>query len=673
MNNPKKRILSPTSHKSKKITNQPLFKMFMNDSNKKLHLIKHNASISKDSSQSNQTENNNKKKIHNKNMHLNLQLFSFKILEAKHNSTPELYLKKMLNILVKRKKSHYLADFNERMISENQLRDFLKRYYTYEETKERIPKYVSYYKNYLTFFCRPFFVSYIINKKMVRHMEKVAQVFYNENYGDEEKDENEKSKKKKEKNIVIFNQKITKDIENGDIFTVVISEAAMKQIQKMNDKVNKKLPISRKDNEENNAVKNNNDNIVNPIQIDEISVYDNNYKITPIKGLDGNVEINTNDIISELKNQDLIPQTNNSINLIIEEMQSKEKKIDSKNKKEEKGKEIINNMHNNCIVIQGGKTTNNINININHLTIGEKVLPKKIDQPNKISNALDIIKNSNSKNKILKNYKNTNSKTNEQIQNQKTTNENKNEINHKKEKENKEKHKKKTCALTLPPPTHNTLSRTNSVVTKKFNQIFPNSIYNNSINQKKEIKSPKLLKNGYNGAVTSLHKYIFFAKGNSSQNQFRKHTLYTNYSNRANNIFKNVNYGTSKASKNINIIYTKNVGVLSGERTRSISNMKNRQKKIIYSSLHFNGTNIHLLNLKNNIGTTKNSENRSSSTDKRIIDFKQKNEIIPLIKNKDEERRASKIGLRIKGKHLNLQKLLNVFPKKAPTIKSTDN
>ena len=33
-----------------------------------------------------------------------------------------------------------------------QLCDYLKRYYTYEETKERIPKYVSYYKNYLTFF-----------------------------------------------------------------------------------------------------------------------------------------------------------------------------------------------------------------------------------------------------------------------------------------------------------------------------------------------------------------------------------------------------------------------------------------------------------------------------------------------------------------------------------------
>ena len=202
MNNKRKRILSPTSRKGEKIMKQPLFKMFMNDSNRKLHLLKHNISNSKDSSITNQIDNNNndnnKKKIHHKNMHLNLQLFSFKILEAKHNSTPELYLKKTLNILIKRKKCHFVADFNEKIISMSQLRDYLKRYYTYEETKERIPKYVSYYKNYLNFFCRPFFVSYIINKKMVRHMEKVAQIFYNENYAEEEKkDEEEKSKKKK--------------------------------------------------------------------------------------------------------------------------------------------------------------------------------------------------------------------------------------------------------------------------------------------------------------------------------------------------------------------------------------------------------------------------------------------------------------------------------------------
>ena len=671
MDNKRKRILSPKNQKGEKIMKQPLFKMFMNDSNRKLHLLKHNISNSKDSSFSNQNENSDKKKIQHKNIHLNLQLFSYKILEAKHNSTPELYLKRTLNILIKRKKCHYVADFNERILSMCQLRDFLKRYYTIEETKERIPKYVSYYKNYLTFFCRPIFVSYITNKKMVRHMEKVAQVFYNENYAEEEKDDKEKSKKK-EKNIVIFNKKIKKEIEDGDIYTVVTSEAAMKQIQKMNNKVNKKIMDNPNSNNEKNVIENN----INPIKIDEISIYDNNYKITPIKGIDGNIEINTNEIISDLKNKDIIPQTTNSINLLIEELQSKEIKSDSNNIKPENNKEIIKNMHNNCIVIKGGKTTNNINININHLTISQKASSKKDDEPNIISNEN---KNNNPKNKYIKKFKNSNTNTKERNNNQKSTNENKNDLNTDKEKEkdkdkDKEKHKTKTFTLTLPPPSHNSLSRTNSVVNKNFNQIFPKTINNNNnIKQNIEIKSPSLLKNGYNGTVTSLHKYISFGKGNSSQNQIAKKTLYTNYSNRLSNIFKNMNYGTSKASKNINIVYTKNVGILSGERTRSISSMKNRQKRIIYSSLHFNGSNLHLLNLKNNIGTSKNSEHRSSSTDKRFAEFKMKKDKIPLIKYKEEESKTSKKGLKVKAKHLNLQKLLNVFPKKSNKTRVTDN
>ena len=673
MDNKRKRILSPKNQKGEKIMKQPLFKMFMNDSNRKLHLLKHNISNSKDSSFSNQNENSDKKKIQHKNMHLNSQLFSYKILEAKHNSTPELYLKRTLNILIKRKKCHYVADFNERILSMCQLRDFLKRYYTIEETKERIPKYVSYYKNYLTFFCRPIFVSYITNKKMVRHMEKVAQVFYNENYAEEEKDDKEKSKKK-EKNIVIFNKKIKKEIEDGDIYTVVTSEAAMKQIQKMNNKVNKKIMDNPNSNNEKNVIENN----INPIKIDEISIYDNNYKITPIKGIDGNIEINTNEIISDLKNKDIIPQTTNSINLLIEELQSKEIKSDSNNIKPENNKEIIKNMHNNCIVIKGGKTTNNINININHLTISQKASSKKDDEPNIISNEN---KNNNPKNKYIKKFKKSNTNTKERNNNQKSTNENKNELNTDKEKEkdkdkdkDKEKHKTKTFTLTLPPPSHNSLSRTNSVVNKNFNQIFPKTINNNNnIKQNIEIKSPSLLKNGYNGTVTSLHKYISFGKGNSSQNQIAKKTLYTNYSNRLSNIFKNMNYGTSKASKNINIVYTKNVGILSGERTRSISSMKNRQKRIIYSSLHFNGSNLHLLNLKNNIGTSKNSEHRSSSTDKRFAEFKMKKDKIPLIKYKEEESKTSKKGLKVKAKHLNLQKLLNVFPKKSNKTRVTDN
>ncbi len=101
----KKRNNTPQSKNKKedKYIKKPLFKIFMEENNKKkLHLLKNNISNSKDSGSHFRCEGD---KFYT-NKHLNLQLFSYKILEAKYNSTPELYLKKTLNILVKKKKCH---------------------------------------------------------------------------------------------------------------------------------------------------------------------------------------------------------------------------------------------------------------------------------------------------------------------------------------------------------------------------------------------------------------------------------------------------------------------------------------------------------------------------------------------------------------------------------------
>ena len=126
----KKSDISPKEYKNMK---KPLFKIFMDENNnKKLHLIKNNISNSKDSGVIVKKCENNK---YFTNKNLNLQLFSYKILEAKHNSTPELYLKKTLNILIKKKKSHLIAYFNELYITTGTLREFLKRYYNYKEVK----------------------------------------------------------------------------------------------------------------------------------------------------------------------------------------------------------------------------------------------------------------------------------------------------------------------------------------------------------------------------------------------------------------------------------------------------------------------------------------------------------------------------------------------------------
>lgn len=73
------------------------------------------------------------------------------------------------------------------------------------------------------------------------------------------------------------------------------------------------------------------------------------------------------------------------------------------------------------------------------------------------------------------------------------------------------------------------------------------------------------------------------------------------------NIFKNMNYGKKKYRKNNNIINTKNIGILIGERSRSIRNMQKRPKKVIYSLLHFIESNIQLIILTNKIHS-KNKE-----------------------------------------------------------------
>ena len=669
----KKKCSSPTNQNPKEDKKKPLFKIFMEEnSKKKLHLLKGNITNSKDYDSFFKQYKGDK---FYKN-HLNLKLFSYRVLEAKHNSTPELYLKKCLNILIKKKKSHLLAYMNELHIITGTLKEYLKRFYTYKEVKERIPKYVSYYKNYLAFFCRPYFVNYILNKKMVRHMEKVAQVFYNENYADEDKEEEEKNKKKKEKDskkyIQIFSKKITQDIENCDVFTVVTSEAAMKQIQIINNKINKKIFKKIKNNEQNNhnnvlnknILENNNDeNYMHSIEIKQITIIDNSYKITPITSNENRLEIDTDKLISKFKKKEIIPQTNNSINLLIEELEQKKSSCNNSNSKNEKQIDI-KNINKNCIVIQGGKTTNNINININHLTIGQKLIPQN---ENKFINGLALLNSNNSNKKIIKKLRHKNNISNsvnpkEKIINKKINNNNIENIPL--SGNPKDKHKN---SLTLPPPSQNILSNTNTNLSKKYNQIFPNTINNHSVKQIKDIRNTPIFKNGQNnGSLTSLDKFIRFGKG--------KKTIYTNKSNYMKNMLNNMNYGTTKMSrKNNHIIYNKNIAVLSGERARSISNMQKRPKRVIYSSLHFNGENIHLVNLKNNFEINKNSESKNNSANKRNNGQSNiNNEKLHFFRKKDENIREKLQvkDLNIKGKHLNLQKILNIVPKKIRT-KST--
>jgi hypothetical protein len=223
--NPK--ALSQKTKKDDKNYKMPMYKIFMDEikgnSAKKFHLMKNQKSYS----------NKAQSKIEFSSFNLKLELFLNKLLEKKYNSTPDLYEKNKLDILVSKKKCHYFAKFNEIGYCTTILTEYLKREYSLKEVYTRIPQYASYYKNYLQFFCKPFFTHYTINKKMVRHMEKVAQIFYNENYADDDENK-EKDSQNKKKMPKIFSKDVMTDIENGDSFTYVNSEAAMEQIQLIN-------------------------------------------------------------------------------------------------------------------------------------------------------------------------------------------------------------------------------------------------------------------------------------------------------------------------------------------------------------------------------------------------------------------------------------------------------
>ena len=54
----------------------------------------------------------------------------------------------------------------------------LKRFYRIKESKERIPKFAKYYRNYLNFFCKSNFAQFSINKLIHDFYEKQARIYY---------------------------------------------------------------------------------------------------------------------------------------------------------------------------------------------------------------------------------------------------------------------------------------------------------------------------------------------------------------------------------------------------------------------------------------------------------------------------------------------------------------
>ena len=142
------------------------------------------------------------------------------------------YIGLIMENLIFNKNTHLVSTFKDYMIWDY-IEEFLKRYYKNAESDERVPKFASFYKNYLKFFCVPTFKDIYCNDMIHNYSEKKAELFYNENYRNKkeknslqedygvleesESDEEDSDSKTSNTNVniekTIFNETVKKKIE----------------------------------------------------------------------------------------------------------------------------------------------------------------------------------------------------------------------------------------------------------------------------------------------------------------------------------------------------------------------------------------------------------------------------------------------------------------------------
>ena len=96
------------------------------------------------------------------------------------------YMNLIIEVLVFNKNYHLVTVFKDFMILDY-VDEFLKRYYRNSESKDRIPRFANFYKNYLKFFCKPIFSDFECNEIIKEHSEKKAELYYNQNFRKKDK------------------------------------------------------------------------------------------------------------------------------------------------------------------------------------------------------------------------------------------------------------------------------------------------------------------------------------------------------------------------------------------------------------------------------------------------------------------------------------------------------
>ena len=186
----------------------------------------------------------NKKKNQKKNKNINNYFYTQIISKniQKYNTNSKKKNTMLINNLIKCKPSHFLAVFKDYLIADY-IEEFLRRIYFINESIERIPKLYNYYKNYLTFFCKPTFIDTFSNDIIKNYGDLNAECFYKNNL--EKKRSHHEDKRILDKKIIGKEFYKNNKNNNEELVKTVFTKSIKNSIDNINEddsiESNKKL------------------------------------------------------------------------------------------------------------------------------------------------------------------------------------------------------------------------------------------------------------------------------------------------------------------------------------------------------------------------------------------------------------------------------------------------
>ena len=639
MNNDEYDIINSSEPKSER-------KIFYIEKIKKSKITKNKAMLKFHEKLNNQNSHKNKSKVLNKiniNKIINNQL-------QKHNSTPSQKNIMIINDIIETKTNHFLAIFKDFLITDY-VDEFLKRYFTFDECEALIPKFYLYYKNYLQFFCRGFFIDFKANKIVQDNGEYQAELYYNNNYGSKNTrkgkkenidNESQNSSENSKSDSGYENKNNTNNISNINKIKSIFSKSIRTKLGKIeSSKKEEKKELS------NIFYKNKNETIT---LNDETKIYN-----------DDNIYTNENSLINLL---------NTLINKKISRRKLKENKLIKNNIND---KNIINIYKNllNQSPIKSARYQNYIKNGIYNKT-SKKVSSIKIFN----KNIPIILKNKNhnlsndmktpflEKTKILsRNNQSRNSRTNFSSRVNNSTNifikNSKSKKSHKKRKNNSKSiltrlNKGNPITSKLNKNTYSTFNKNIRHTKRKksiYTGIYFKNMSNNSSNSSKELKANFILsfqsnRENNNNKMNKIKNYQYMTFKNKSlsknklQNKIFKHKQKWSLSN-SNSIYNNFHININN---NIMLLNNNNIKHYISNKNNVKSFSKQKKNNIINNlNIKKNNQNIKSRNENNNdlnkyktemkntqVNLKKNNKNICSSFKKYITLEKLKN------KNKDK-------------------------------------